>query len=149
MDETEILSPGITQANSPNILIGDGEAVVVSIFTNSIIGDVPPGPVLRLQFRTITGGFQTVSTIQYGRVFLLNDCQQVVLSFPGTYRVARPDLSPWGVSVGVSILRYNTLVSQEYTFDGALFTTDYTGLDSLTSGLFTDEFTDRFDAGNF
>jgi hypothetical protein len=97
---TSILAPAQFPGPSSEIVVGNDEQVIISIYTD-IGGDVPHGPVLRLQREDINGNFMTVATPGYGKIFLSNGCQQVVITTPGTYRVLRPDITAWGVNVGV------------------------------------------------
>lgn len=97
---TSILAPAQTAGPSAEIVVGDDEQVIIGIYTDTG-GDIPSGPVLRLQREDINGNFMTVATPGYGRIFLSNGCQQIVITTPGTYRILRPDLTPWGVNVGV------------------------------------------------
>lgn len=97
---TSILDPGLTAANSTDIVVADGAKVLLSIFTDTG-GDMPSGPVLSLQRADINGNFINVSTVGYGRITFTWGCQQLTLDTPGTYRVSRPDITVWGVGVGV------------------------------------------------
>jgi hypothetical protein len=97
---TSILDPGFTAANSTEFTVADGAKVLLSIFTDTGV-NMPSGPVLSLQRADINGNFINVSTVGYGRITFTWGCQQLTLDSPGTYRVSRPDITAWGVAVGV------------------------------------------------
>ncbi|QDJ96374.1 hypothetical protein Xoosp13_188 [Xanthomonas phage Xoo-sp13] len=99
---SSILSPGQTAANSSEFTVGDTETVFIAVFTDTG-ANLPSGPVLTLQRADINGNFITVATAGFGRIFFSANCQQLTINSPGTYRVARPDISPWGVNIGVQL----------------------------------------------
>lgn len=146
--DTPVLLPAKTEAFSTQIVVGNDELVIVSLYTpdGNPIGS---GPVLPLQFQVMTGDFLSVGTVQYGRIYFSQNLQQLTLSQPGTYRIYRPDISEWNYDIGVSIDRRSTVPVETYFFDADQFTTDYTGLDSLDGGVFSVNQTDRFDGGSF
>lgn len=96
----KILDPGLTEEVSSEFTVGDAEQIFIGVFTESG-GDLPAGPVLRLQRADINGNFISVSTAGLGLIHLSKNCQQVTITSPGVYRVLRPDISAWGVAVGV------------------------------------------------
>lgn len=99
---TSILTPGQTQADSSTFTVNDGDSVLVSIYTDT--GEnMPSGPVLSLKRADINGNFINVSTVGLGRITFTWGCQQLVITSPGTYMVSRPDISPWGVNIGVQM----------------------------------------------
>ena len=98
---TSILTAGTNEALSSTFTIADGDSVLVSVYT-STGENVPHGPVLSLQRADINGNFINVATVGFGRVTFSASCQQLTISSPGTYRVSRPDITPWG-TVGVGI----------------------------------------------
>ena len=97
---TSILAPAQFAAPSAEIVVGDDEEVIIAIYSD-VAGDIPSGPVLRLQRKDINNNFMTVATPGYGKIFLSNGCQQIVITTPGTYRILRPNITAWGVNVGV------------------------------------------------
>lgn len=97
---TSILTPGLTADESTEITVGDGESVLVSIYTDTG-SDMPSGPVLSLKRADINGNFINVATAGFGRITFTWGCQQITITSPGTYKVVRPDITVWGVSVGV------------------------------------------------
>lgn len=97
---TQILAAGNTDVASSSFTVGEDECVLVSAFT-STGSDLPPGPVLTVQRQDLNGNYITLSTIGYGAVRLMMQCQHVTISMPGTYRVKRPDISMFDVEVGV------------------------------------------------
>lgn len=99
---SSILAPGQTAANSSEFSVGDTETVFIAVFTDTGV-NVPYGPVLTLQRADINGNFITVATAGYGRISFNSGCQQLTINSPGTYRVARPDITPWEVNVGVQL----------------------------------------------
>ena len=98
---TSVLAPATTAANSSTFTVADGATLLVSVYT-STGEDVPHGPVLSLQRADINGNFINVATVGFGRVTFSAACQQLAISSPGTYRVSRPDITPWG-TVGVGV----------------------------------------------
>lgn len=97
---TSILAPAQTDAYSSEITVGDNEQILIGIYTTDG-ADCPAGPALRLQREDINGNFITVATPGYGKVFFTQGCQQVLITTPGTYRVHRPDITPWETDIGV------------------------------------------------
>lgn len=98
---TSILAAGTDEDVSSTVTVGDSDTVLLSVYT-STGDDMPHGVVLSLQRADINGNFINVSTVGFGRVIFTVGCQQLVITSPGTYRVARPDITPWG-TVGVGI----------------------------------------------
>lgn len=97
---TSILTPGLAAAESSEITVGNGDSVLVSIYTDD--GEnMPSGPVLSLKRADINGNFINVATPGFGRITFTWGCQQMVITSPGTYKVSRPDISVWGVNIGV------------------------------------------------
>lgn len=99
---SSILSPGQTAELSTEFTVEDNDSVLIAVYTDT--GDnVKNGPVLTLQRADINGHFITVSTVGIGRVLFSYMCQQVTITTPGTYRVSRPDISPWGQNIGIQL----------------------------------------------
>lgn len=97
---TQILAPGQTESYSSEITIGADQEVTIQIYSDNG-GGIPYGPTFRLQRKTILNNFEDVATIDMGRVVLKSDLTVLVLSASGTYRVYRPDISAFGVNIGV------------------------------------------------
>lgn len=96
-----ILTPGKDAMYSEEIVVGEDEQIVIALYTSNG-SDCPNGVALRLQHRDINGNYMTVATPGYGPVFLGKNCQQILLTTPGTYRVYRPGSTHEGeVGVGV------------------------------------------------
>lgn len=99
---TSILEAGLTEGFSDEFTIADGECVLVSVY-NPDGANVPAGPVLTIQRADINGNFITLATVAYSAIRFDTNMQQVTLSMPGTYRVARPDISAWNFEIGISL----------------------------------------------
>lgn len=97
---TSILAAGLTAAYSDTITVADGGSVLVSIYTDTGV-NMPSGPVLSLEREDINGNFINVATVGFGRITFTWGCQQLVIDSPGTYRISRPDITVWGIAVGV------------------------------------------------
>lgn len=97
---TSILTPGLEPAVSSEIVVGESEQVIIAVYTDDG-RNVGGGPVLTLERADLNGNFMTVSTPGYGRAILGRDSQQMIIASPGTYRVVRPDITPWGILVGI------------------------------------------------
>lgn len=99
---TSILDAGVTEAVSDEFVVGDGECVLLCVYNPDGL-NIPSGPVLTVQRADINGNFITLATVGYAAVRFAANMQQVTISMPGTYRVARPDISVWNFEVGVSL----------------------------------------------
>ncbi|WAX21772.1 hypothetical protein [Stenotrophomonas phage RAS14] len=99
---TSILAPGLTEAVSDEFTIADGECVLLSVYNPDGL-NMEVGPVLTVQRADINGNFITLATVQYSAIRFDANMQQVTLSMPGTYRVARPDISAWNFEIGISL----------------------------------------------
>ncbi len=97
---TSVLSPAQTAADSSTFTVADGDSLLVSIYTDDGL-DMPSGAVLSLKRADINGNFINVATAGFGRITFTWGCQQILITSPGTYKVVRPDISVWGVNVGV------------------------------------------------
>lgn len=95
-----ILDAGTSQAFSNEITVSPGDSILLSIYTDIGV-NMPSGPVLSLERQDINGNFINVATVGFGRVTFTWGMQQIVITSPGVYRVNRPDISFWGVSVGI------------------------------------------------
>ncbi len=98
---TSILDAGLTEAYSDEITVADGDCVLLSVYNPDGL-DIPAGPVLTVQRADINGNFITLATVGYANIRFMANMQQVTISMPGTYRVARPDISVWNFEIGVS-----------------------------------------------
>ena len=96
MTQSTILATGTTAATSTDIVIAAGAVVTVGIFCAA--PDVPTGlgwePIEFSVLEKTPGADNKIDTLNYGK-------KAIVLSGPGTYRVARPAYtgSPFGVFV--------------------------------------------------
>lgn len=96
MTQSTILATGTTAATSTDVVIAAGSVVTVGIFCAA--PDVPVGldwePIQFTVLEKTPGADNKIDTLNFGK-------KAVVLSGPGTYRVARPAYtgSPFGVFV--------------------------------------------------
>lgn len=97
---SSILAPEQTPANSSPITVTDTTPKLITIYTDSGV-EIPYGVTLVLERLTVAGNYEDVSTAQYGRITLSKDNKSIVINGIGTYRVARPDITAFGVNVGV------------------------------------------------
>lgn len=97
---TSILQPSTIEGASANIIVTEGNSKLISLYTDTG-DDIPYGVVLKLQRLTVAGYFENVSTTLHGPVLLKKDNKTVIINGVGTYRVYRPDISEFGVNVGV------------------------------------------------
>ena len=90
MAQSTILAAAQTAGTSTEIVVADGETVIVGIFASS---DIPNGVALSLHIATPgRNGFVQKLT---------NDFHHAQIPGPASYYVNRPDISAHGVNVGV------------------------------------------------
>lgn len=99
---TVVLAPGQTAANSSNIVVTSSESQVVAIYTDTDGVTVPPHVTMVVERQTAAGFFEPTSTAGVGTLLLSSASNVIHIVLPGTYRVRRPDISEFGVNVGVS-----------------------------------------------
>lgn len=95
-----VLSPGVSAQASLDIVVTNSNGLPISIYTEDG-SEIPYGVILYLQRLTPTGTYADVSTAGYGKIVLNQQCNLFAISIPGTYKVYRPDISQFGVSIGV------------------------------------------------
>lgn len=92
MTQNTALAAGQTAATSSDIVVAPGASVTVGLFSTHPTGDLP-------------GSFEywlyADTPAQDRKVIDLGKVPPQVISGPGTYRVVRPDISAFGVDVGV------------------------------------------------
>lgn len=91
MSQNTVLAAGTTSATSSDIVVAAGATVSVGIFATS--ATIPDGVQIALRIDS-PGDDQRAGVLN-----MLNPVQ--VISGPGTFRAVRPDISAYGVSVGV------------------------------------------------
>lgn len=144
-----VLAPAKTPGVSANVIVGETEIVLLSVYTDTG-NDVGPGPVLTLEKQDHNGNFITVATVGYGKALFHSNSQHMNLLAPGIFRVVRPDISAWPYNIGIELYRYDVVPPVgDYTFDAGTFLTDYSGLDSLSGGAFPDDLEDEYIGGSF
>lgn len=99
---TELTAPGQTEENSSDIVVDEGATKLLSIYTDEDGVDVPYGVVIKLQKQNVLGFWRDVYSPDFGRVAMRHDLFDLVITSPGTYRLCRPDISAFGVNVGIS-----------------------------------------------
>lgn len=97
---SSILAPAQTPANSSPIVVTENSSKLITIYTDNGT-ELPYGVTLVLERLTVAGNYEDVSTAQYGRIVLTKDNKSILINGVGTYRVARPDITAFGVNVGV------------------------------------------------
>ena len=90
MAQTTILAAGTSAATSTDVTIAAGAQKTVGVFAT---GGIPPSIELFVRMAT-PGGDNQVARLSSAN-------QTTMLVGPGTYRVARKDISATGVAVGV------------------------------------------------
>lgn len=99
-----ILSLGQDKTQSSSFIVENfNSPVLVSLFTVNNERLPKENCQFRLQRQNNAGGWEDVSTIQYGSVVLDYDTRMIVVDAPGVYRVQRPNLEDADVSVGVQV----------------------------------------------
>lgn len=95
MTQTTALAAAQTAATSSDITVAAGAVVTVALFTDRADGVIPTaGLEYWLYLDTVSADNKIVD---------LGKCKgySTAISSPGTYRVKRPDISAYGVNVGV------------------------------------------------
>ena len=95
-----VLAPGVSEQASSDIVVTNSNGLPVSIFTDDG-SEIPYGAILYLQRLTAAGVYVDVATAGYGKIVLNQQCNLFAISIPGTYKVLRPDISQFGVNIGV------------------------------------------------
>jgi len=90
MAQATILASAQTAATSTDIVVAAGSVATIGIFAT---GAIPAG--VQVSVRVDTPGDDASAGV------LNNITPNVVLSGPGTFRAVRPDISSYGVPVGV------------------------------------------------
>ncbi len=90
MTQTTVLAAGQTAAESSEITLSAGAVVTVGIFGSA---KIPAEVTLRVVVVT-PGLAQTVATLS-------ESSSVTALTGPGTFKVVRPDITSYGVNVGV------------------------------------------------
>ena len=90
MAQTTILAAGQSAATSTDVTVAAGSNATVGIFAT---GEIPAG--VQISVRIDTPGDDAPVAV------LNNITPNHVLSGPGVFRVYRPDISSYGVNVGV------------------------------------------------
>lgn len=99
---TVLIEPGLTSTSSQAIEVTDSGGALISLYTQD--GEpVPYGVVFYLERLSVAENYQPVKTIEYGQITLKHDVNALLITAPGTYRVVRPDISSFGVPVGVQL----------------------------------------------
>ena len=101
MTTTVKLAPGQTAAVSSTISVASGDIKVISIYAGTDV-PIPAGVDMKLQRQNAVGNWQDVYAPELGHVVLQPTLLNVVVSGIGEYRVVRPNISVYGVNVGVS-----------------------------------------------
>ena len=97
-----LITPGVSEQISPDIVVADSSGVAIGIYTED--GNrIPYGVVFDLERKTVAGNYQLVKTIDYGAVRLKYDLNVLLITTPGTYRVVRPDITEFGVNIGLQL----------------------------------------------
>lgn len=99
---TILIEPETFEASSPSISVPDSSGVAISLYTEDGT-PVPYGVVFYLERLTVAGIYQPVKTVEYGQVVLKHDVNVLLITTPGTYRVYRPDITNFGVPVGLQL----------------------------------------------
>lgn len=95
-----VLTPGVSEQSSADIVVSNNNGLPVSIYTDDG-SDIPYGAILYLRRLMPSGDYVDVSTAGYGKIVLNSQCNLFAISIPGTYKVYRPDISNFGVNIGV------------------------------------------------
>ena len=95
-----VLTPGVSAQASSDIVVSNSNGLPICIYTDDG-SEIPYGVILYLQRRTPTGAYADVSTAGYGKIVLTQQCNVFAISIPGVYKVFRPDISEFGVNIGV------------------------------------------------
>ena len=90
MAKATILAANTTSATSSDVTVAAGAQVTIGIFAT---GTIPAG--VQVSVSIDTPGDDSNATV------LNNITPNAVISGPGTFRAGRPDISAYGVSVGV------------------------------------------------
>lgn len=98
---TVVLSPGQSAANSSDITVAD-DPVVVMAYTDTDV-QIPNGILLDLQRKTNINTWVDVYTLEYDKIVFKHHLNLIVLTYAGTYRVTRPNITTYGTNVGVEI----------------------------------------------
>jgi hypothetical protein len=95
MAQTTILAAAQTANNATDVTVTKDTPATISIFASS--GAIPGN--ITIPVHLIVNG-----AIQYPPVYAFNarDNKQNFPA-PGVYRVARPDISAWGINIGVAL----------------------------------------------
>lgn len=102
-----ILDLGQEKAYSDSFTVADfNSPVLVSLFTVNNERLPKENCQFKLQRQNNNGGWEDVSTIQYGNIVLDYDTRMIVVDAPGVYRVQRPNLEDTDVTVGVQVDTY-------------------------------------------
>lgn len=97
-----LIAPGVSEAISPDIVVTDTSGTPISIYTADGTS-VPYGVVFDLERKNVAGTYQLVRTVEYGAIRLKHDMNMLLITTPGTYRVVRPDITEFGVNVGLQL----------------------------------------------
>lgn len=90
MAQNTILASAQTSATSTDVVVAAGDSVTIGLFAT---GSIPAG--VQVSVRVDTPGDDANATV------LNNITPNAVISGPGTFRAVRPDITAYGVNVGV------------------------------------------------